>query len=381
MERRTQLTSSGIALIVGIVASGALSIATRYIEFGVLAIAGAVLLLVAYLLPRVTSALELERIEVPRMIQRGSSAAIALSAEADGLVPAVRIIDQLAGVLVPIDLPQITATQSVVVRYRIQAVRRGVHQLGPLLEERSDPFGLVVRTTRHDVTSELLVHPMLHRLNIVTEGTRQRQRMNVRPRISDDPLADFRALREYQYGDDPRLIHWASSARVGSLVVRDHFELRRAVRMVVLDTMESTISAGLFEEAVEIAASLAIDAINENVMPVCRTRDVRAPGRTDAISYGEVLELFTRVGRTTSELTVPASHVRPQGTDADQIFLVAGSGSPLITGFYANPWVRPRLVVVRLAERQDAAERMGVPSVTVRTAADFVARWKTGAVA
>ena len=65
------------------------------------------------------------------MVERGTIVQIGLRASADGVVPPVRIIDQLAGVSVPIDLPQIDVAKPVHVRYRIQAVRRGSTRSGP----------------------------------------------------------------------------------------------------------------------------------------------------------------------------------------------------------------------------------------------------------
>jgi uncharacterized protein (DUF58 family) len=378
-ERRSRLTATGTAVAVGSIASLVFGGVTRYLEFVVLGIAGFVLLLLAYLLPRVTSAVELRRTEMPKMVQRGNLATMGLRADADGTVPPVRIVDQLAGTAVPIELPQITPRQPVEVKYRIQAVRRGVHQVGPLLEERSDPFGLVIRTTRHDVIDEMLVYPKMHRMYIATDGAMQRQRANQRPRISDDPLADFRALREYQPGDDPRLVHWASSARVGGLVVKDHFELRRAMRLVVLETLDATITATLFEEAVEIAASISANAVEDNVMAVARTRDARHPGRMEPlIDRSQVIELYTRVNRSPSASTLSASHIRPAGNIADQVFLIAGPTSPLIPAFIANPWVRSRLIVVRVSDRISDLPRLPSRTIDVRTAEDFVARWKVG---
>ncbi|MGD9703671.1 MAG: DUF58 domain-containing protein [Acidimicrobiia bacterium] len=381
MTSRSRLTTSGTALVVGIVVLTAFGLLAGYTEFLVLSAAGLVLLGLALLVPRITSPIELERTDLPRLVQRGAILEIALRASADGVVPPVRVIDQLAGVAVPIDLPQISVSAPVRVRYRIQAVRRGVHEVGPILEERSDPFALAVRTTDHDVLDEVLVHPMIHRLKFPAGGARQREKSNLVPRISDDPLADFRALRDYVPGDDPRNVHWASTARTGRLVVKDHLELRRSMRLVVLETLEGTITAPIFEEAVEIAASLVVDAVDDGIMVMTRTRDAANAGRIEAVrSRKEALELFARVRRTPSTATLGADRVRPLGQDADQVFLVAGATSPLIHGFTTNPWVRHRLIIVRLSDRPGELKRLPVRTIDVRNAEEFVAKWRIGAV-
>jgi uncharacterized protein (DUF58 family) len=109
------------------------------------------------LVPRVTSPIEFRRVDTPKFVPRGAMVSITLEANADRPAPPTRVIDQLAGHAVPIDLPEIDPTLSTVVTYRLQALRRGAHLVGPLLEERTDPFGLAVRTVEHDVTDEILV--------------------------------------------------------------------------------------------------------------------------------------------------------------------------------------------------------------------------------
>ncbi len=377
MSHKSRLTRTGSALLVGCVATLAFGLVTRYREFILLAVAGAILLAVAVIMPAISSAIELSRFEVPKFVTRGTVAEIALRASADGVVPPLRIIDQLAGVHVPIELPQITARTSVEVRYQIQAVQRGVHQVGPVIEERMDPFGVAVRSTIHNVIDQIYVHPVIHPLNISTDGARERQRSNMRPRISDDPLADFRALREYVPGDDPRLIHWVSTARTGQLVVKDHYELRRAMRMVVLETFEGSISPQLFEEAVEIAASITVNAIENSILCVARTRDTRAPGALDPVEQRlAALELFTRVRRTPAALTMGAGQIRPIGPLADQVFLVAGPSSPLIRAYSANPWVKGRLTLVRVTDTPGRLSRTIARTLDVTSAEDFVTKWK-----
>lgn len=52
---------------------------------------------------------------------------------------------------------------------------------------------------------------------------------------------DFDQLRNYQYGDDIRLIDWKSSARTGDkILIRQYFEERNRTFMICLDVSSST---------------------------------------------------------------------------------------------------------------------------------------------
>jgi uncharacterized protein (DUF58 family) len=369
---RTRPTASGTALgAVGLVSLGA-GLAAGYAEVALVGVVAAVALVAAVVFPRVGSPLDLERVGTPTLVARGSTVEVRLTASAAAPVPPVRVLDQFAAARVAVDLPAVRPGRAVTVRYRVPAARRGAHQLGPILEERSDPLGLVVRTIEHSVVEEVVVHPVLHRLEVRTTGVRERRDALLLPRLSHDPLAEFRALRDYEPGDDPRLIHWASSARTGSLVVRDFLELRRATRAVILETLDSALPAAAFEEAVEIAASLTVDAIERAVVVTARTRDRDHPGTDRPVpDRSAALELFGRVNRTPARATVPAPALRPLRDLPDQLFVVTGASSPLLRVFAANHWIRRALVVVRVAARPRDLPSIPFRTVDVASASQF----------
>ena len=76
----------------------------------------------------------------------------------------------------------------------------------------------------------------------------------------------FFALRDYVLGDEPRTVHWRSSAKAGKLVVKQQVSGAPNHTVIVLDTDASAYSsddkfgsswvAERFEAAVEVAASL-----------------------------------------------------------------------------------------------------------------------------
>ena len=133
---------------------------------------------------------------------------------------------------------------------------RGLYRLQSLTAECTDVLGLFRR--RRDVPCALTVtvHP-----RIVDLRPRRRTmdgddlgRVHG-PRLPGDV---FHALRDYQPGDDARLIHWMATARTGTPVVRDLVRVDAARQVVVLDTVATPGPATWFDTAVQVAGSLVL---------------------------------------------------------------------------------------------------------------------------
>jgi uncharacterized protein (DUF58 family) len=370
-----RLSPAGTAVTIGALALCVAAILTGYSELLVLGVTGLVLVAGSMLTTRRTSPLDLERLEVPRLVARGERARIVLRVTAKRSSPPLQLFDQLDGRAVTVNLPAMSAEQAMTVRYSIEARRRGVIALGPVFEERSDPFVLSSRAASHDLVAHLLVHPTVHDLRLPHSGLLTRELQMASLLFGADPMADFRSLREYVVGDDPRLVHWPSSAKTGTLVVRDQYEPRRASRCVVLDTLDRGIGPELFEEAVEIAASIVCDAIDNGVEIVAKTRDRDNPGRSAPIrSRNLALELFARVRRTNADDTVDLANLRLTHDPADQIMVITGSRSPVVQQLSGVRRLAHRLTVVRLDDGQSHPGRPGVRTLDVRSARDFARR-------
>ena len=72
----------------------------------------------------------------------------------------------------------------------------------------------------------------------------------------------FQGLRPYVIGDDLRLVHWRTTARTGTLMVKKNVDTNRPQVVVLLDDRRTSYTeAGWFEEAAETAASLVEAAL------------------------------------------------------------------------------------------------------------------------
>ena len=146
---------------------------------------------------------------------------------------------------------------------RIDAPRRGIIQIGPMTLTRGDPIGVLRRETSWPQVETVHVHPVTTRLPATTAGFLRDVEGQPTRTIVDSDLA-FHAIREYRPGDASRHVHWKSTAKTGTLMVRQFEESRRSRIAVLLDTRtDSCTDEDEFELAVSAATSLALQAVRE----------------------------------------------------------------------------------------------------------------------
>ncbi|MER2136830.1 MAG: DUF58 domain-containing protein, partial [Arthrobacter sp.] len=147
--------------------------------------------------------------------------------------------------------------------FRIPTAKRAVIVVGPVESVRRDPFGLLGRRLRWTDPVDLFVHPRTVNLQGSATGfIKDLEGLPTRDLSTAD--VSFHALREYVPGDDRRHIHWKTSARTGTLMVRQFEETRRSHLAVALSTRQADYRNGQdFELAVSAAGSLALQALRE----------------------------------------------------------------------------------------------------------------------
>ncbi len=222
----------------------------------------------------------------------------------------------------------------------IGAHRRGVITVGPMTIGRGDPLGILRREVSWPQVEQVFVHPVTVAIPSTSAG-------NIKD-LDGAPTKDivnadlsFHAIRQYMPGDSRRHVHWKSTAKTGTLMVRQYEETRRARVAVVLDLdLAEYGSDDEFEMAVSAAASLAVQGVRDGrEVLVAVSDEIPEITRTTVLSIRELPTLTPRTlldamaGVQGSERalrleTVTALAVASHA-DLSIAFVVTGSGPSL----------------------------------------------------
>jgi uncharacterized protein (DUF58 family) len=175
--------------------------------------------------------------------------------------------------LVELAVPGLRAGGEWTSSFPVPTRRRGVVPLGPVRTVRADPIGLVRRELVWTERAEVIVHPRT--IPIPSTSTGLIRDLEGAPTADLTPSdVSFHALREYLPGDDRRHIHWRSTAKTGTYMVRQYEQTRRSHIVVGLSTATADYrDDDEFELAVSVAGSLGVRAIRD--------------GRTISVVVGE----------------------------------------------------------------------------------------------
>ncbi|MBO3084011.1 DUF58 domain-containing protein [Cellulomonas fengjieae] len=147
--------------------------------------------------------------------------------------------------------------------FAIPTVRRAVIVVGPVRSVRGDPLGIARRSVRWTRPVEVFVHPLLVSLAGASAGLLRDLEGQATRDLSDSDLS-FHALRDYVAGDDRRYIHWRTTARRGSLMVKQFEDTRRTTTAVALATDPRDYGDDdELELAVSVVASVGVQTLRE----------------------------------------------------------------------------------------------------------------------
>ncbi len=243
---------------------------------------------------------------------------------------------------------------------------------------RRDAFELFRRSRKHARPERIWVYPRI--LDFRTLPTGQTRHLEG-PSSDTSPQGNitFHRLREYVPGDDLRLVHWRSSARAGTLLVKHNVDTSQPYTVVVFDQRPGRYTEESFEQAVDVAASVLV-AASVNKAPVeLRLTDGTVIGGPRSRTVTAVIDHLTGV------------HADPEGSLEAQLVSLrrtrGGSTLVVVTGVLEPaelPFVTAlrrrfdQLVVVSLDTEHQRAPHVDFPAIRIVTgsnADDVLAAW------
>ncbi len=207
--------------------------------------------------------------------------------------------------------------------FAVPTARRGVITIGPALSVRGDPWGMLRRRVAWTQVLQVYVHPQVVPLEGAAVGVLRDLEGQATTVVSDADMS-FHALRDYVPGDDRRHIHWKTTARTGTLMVRQFDDTRRTHTAVAVATGPGDhTDEEEFELAISVAASIGAQALRDesDLTFLAGARRLRSENATRLLDDLAGIERGNG-GHTTAEL---AAWVASSAPEASLVVLVTGS--------------------------------------------------------
>lgn len=309
-----------------------------WMELVIVAYAGTVILVIAalYLIGRNAFTVELGMAHSRVLVGEQASGVVLIANPTRRRLLGVTVEVPVGQGLAELAMPSLARGAVFEHRFAIPTVRRGVLQVGPVRTVRADPIGLVRRELIWTQAQQLYIHPRTIGVPSTTTGFIRDLEGNPTRQISNSDVS-FHALREYVPGDERRFIHWKSTAKTGTYMVRQFEETRRSHLVIALSLASSDYANDEeFELAVSVAGSLGVRAIRDartvSVVVGERTPDfakrkVFAVAQLSTLTRSRLLDDLARIEHAESALSVRdvARVVSEKVAGISVAFLLCGS--------------------------------------------------------
>ena len=385
--RSWRLTPPGQAAAGGALVLYVTGVGLGYAELIVIAVALALLVVVALAWTWRQPRLEAERELTPPVVVRGDPAEARLTFVNPGrrATPPLFVSEQVGTRSVDAVLPRTSAGSSSRVSLPLPTDRRGVIEVGPLAVVRQDPWGLTRSARQLGATEALWVYPRIYGVASLSSG--QRRDLEGPTHDGASGSITFHALREYVTGDDLRLVHWRSTARTGTIMVRQQADPSQPETTIVLDTRRGAYEGEAFEAAVDAVASLVVASTSRRFPVRLLTGEEvmasghgsgrrRAAGGTPAASG--LMQHLTRVQPTEDGSLADAGRRLATQAGGNGLVIVTGRAAPedvAALGAIRGRYLTMAFVRFLPDSRPGVAWDRGLVNVVAPDAATFARLW------
>ena len=259
------ITPLGWSMLVIVPAAFAIGYGLGWVELVAVAFAGTVLISVAavYLVGRNAFSIELSVPHSRVVVGERASGLLTVVNPTRRRLIGVKIEVPIGRGLAEIAMPGLARGASFRHEFLVPTTHRGVLSIGPVRTVRADPVGLVRRELVWTDATELFIHPRTIGIPSTSTGFVRDLEGHPTKDLSNSDVS-FHALREYVPGDERRYIHWKSTAKTGTYMVRQFEETRRSHLVIALSLATANYATDEeFEMAVSVAGSLGARAIRD----------------------------------------------------------------------------------------------------------------------
>ncbi len=229
--------------------------------------------------------------------------------------------------------------------------KRGFYQLGPVGLTSSFPLGLAeARQRRNDGVQTLTIYPdVFPIMALPLRGAPSQIHRGGFLLPEGAGAAEFSGLREYRRGDNPRHVHWPTTARRNELMIKEFEPLASACLYLALDlSAGANVGQGRqssFEYAVRIVASMARYASSNGIPSRLighGKHSLYLPAGTGAAHYQGILDQLA---------VVDANGAMPYAQVLEQVALTCQRGETIVV-FLSEPESHSSATLRTLAQLQ-----------------------------
>lgn len=229
-------------------------------------------------------------------------------------------------------LPLLSPGAGIRVRTAVTPRRRGVYALTEVTVATAFPFGLFSKERDVPAGGTVVVWPRTDLpVTLPARAGSDGRRETAAVPAAGGTRGEFRALREYRSGDDPRDVHWRSTARRGDVIVREYERDAADEYWLVLDTAAPDDEMG--ERAVDTVASLVAAAAARGDRFGLSAGSAHIPPGSGAARLDALLDVLATV-RMGEPMGAPQQH-------PSRCVLVSAAAPPAGWGAVVRPVRRP----------------------------------------
>jgi len=226
------------------------------------------------------------------------------------------------------------------IKYKLNMNKRGLYKIGPISMKGQDSFNLTSSNILYDDYQEILVYPKIYNISRFSPGGVGFIGYEALTSDFISPIGDdFYSLREYTSGDDLRKIHWKSTAKTSTLMIRKVDDATISRVAVIVDGFRGSHLGSDKESTFEYIISAAATIVNYSAKNNYRVRIIVSGDRLYVIPFDDASRSYHRIMEVFAKCK-PKGNISPDIIISKELdSLPAGSNIVFLTTSFNTDWL------------------------------------------